>query len=276
VRRDIFGTVFSDFAAYDPALVVDPAIVPQHEQWSKSMRHFCASAFVAVLAIAAAAPASAADLAPRMPTKAPPLIAPPVAWTGCYIGANIGGGWAHKHYTDPVPVPPVDLGSHTADGVVGGGQIGCDYQAGAWVFGVQGMFDGADLQAEHLALGDFYATRIPWFATATARIGYTLQPNLLAYVKGGGAWVRDRETKTDLVTGLVEGTADVTRSGWTVGGGLEYLFWSNWSVFVEYNYMDFGTHRTILAVPEAPFPLDIRQNMSAVLVGLNYRFNFAR
>ena len=46
------------------------------------MRHFCASACVAFLAIAAAAPASAADLAPRMPVKAPPLIAPPVAWTG--------------------------------------------------------------------------------------------------------------------------------------------------------------------------------------------------
>jgi outer membrane immunogenic protein len=239
------------------------------------MKHLCASACLAVLAIAAAVPASAADLAPRMPVKAPPILAPPVTWTGCYVGANIGGGWARKHYTDPVPVPPVDLASHTADGIVGGGQIGCDYQSGNWVFGLEGMFDGADLSATHLALGDFYTTRIPWFGTATGRIGYAFQPNFLLYLKGGAAWVHDRETKTDLVTGLIEGTANVTRNGWTVGGGAEYLFWSNWSVFGEVDYMDFGTRRTLLAVPEVPFPLDIRQSMVVALVGINYRFNFA-
>jgi opacity protein-like surface antigen len=30
------------------------------------------------------------------------------------------------------------------------------------------------------------------------------------------------------------------RSGWTAGGGLEYAFDRRWSVFVEYDYMNFG------------------------------------
>jgi len=239
------------------------------------MNHFRASACAALLAIAAAVPADAADLG-RMPTKAPPLVAPPVTWTGCYVGANVGGGWADKHYFDPLAGDPLafDLGSHTASGIVGGGQIGCDFQSGNWVFGLQGMFDGADMSATHLALGDFFTTRIPWFGTATGRIGYAVAPSFLLYVKGGAAFVRDEETKTDLVTGLVEGTADVTRTGWTVGGGGEYRFWSNWSVFAEFDYMDFGTRRTILSVPEPPFPLDIRQHMAVALAGLNYRFNW--
>jgi len=234
---------------------------------------YLARTCLAVLALGAV-PAGAADL--RMPTKAPPPVAPVYTWTGCYLGANVGYGWADKHYFDPLAAVPAefDLGTHTAEGVVGGGQVGCDYQTGNWVFGVQGMFDGADMQKTHLALGDFFTTRIPFFATATARVGYAFQPNILFYVKGGGAWVNDHETKTDLVTGLVEGTARVTRTGWTVGGGFEYMFWSNWSVFAEFDYMDFGTHRTILAVPDAPFPLDIQQTMGVALVGVNYRFNF--
>ena len=223
-------------------------------------------------------PSVAAD----MPVKAAVAYktpAPIATWTGCFIGANIGGGWASKNYNDPLAAPPGNiLGSHTADGLIGGGQLGCDYQSGSWVFGVQGMADAADLKASHLAFGDFYATSIPWFATATARVGYAVQQNLLIYVRGGAAWVRDRETKIDLVTGLLEGTADVTRSGWTVGGGAEYLFAPNWSVFAEYGYLNFGTRRVTYVTPDIPpafFPLDIRQSVQTVRVGVNYRFNLA-
>jgi outer membrane immunogenic protein len=231
--------------------------------------------FVASLSILGIGPSVAADMAVKAPLKAP---APIVTWTGCFIGANVGGGWARKTYNDPLAVPPANiLGSHTADGVIGGGQIGCDYQMGSWVFGVEGMVDAANLKATHLALGDFYSTSIPWLATLTGRVGYAVQPNLLLYVRGGAAWVRDRETKVDLITGLLEGTANVTRSGWTVGGGGEYLFAPNWSVFAEYGYMDFGTRRTTYVTPDIPpvfFPLDIRQSVQVVRAGVNYRFNW--
>ena len=43
--------------------------------------------------------ASAADLAARPYTKAP--VAPIMVynWTGCYIGGNVGGGWAKTEQT---------------------------------------------------------------------------------------------------------------------------------------------------------------------------------
>ncbi len=232
------------------------------------------SVIVVLFSILGISASGAADLPLKAPVKAPP---PVLSWTGCYVGANIGGGWADKDYTDPLAVPPDNiLGSHTATGVVGGGQVGCDYQVGSWVFGARGTVDAANLKATHLALGDFYSTSIPWFATATARVGYTVLPNLLLFGQGGFAWVRDHETKVDLVTGLLEGTADVTRTGWTLGAGAEYLITANWSVFAQYNYMDFGTNRTIYTTPEIPpalFPLDIRQRMQTVLLGVNFRFN---
>src|ERR671930_460 len=109
-----------------------------------------AVATLATITLAAfvAGSASAADLRPRPAAPyQPPPPAPVFSWSGCYIGANIGGGWADKSFNDAAGlvtgVPGADLGTHTASGVIGGGQIGCDYQAGVWVFGVQGMFDGS-------------------------------------------------------------------------------------------------------------------------------------
>jgi outer membrane immunogenic protein len=232
------------------------------------------SIYAGLLSILGIYPAIAADMA----VKAPIAPLPVLSWTGCYVGANVGGGWADKTYTDPlaVPVTPANLLWHTATGVLGGGQVGCDYQVGGgWVFGFQGSGEAANLKATHLALGDFYSTSIPWLATATVRVGYALMPNLLLFGRAGGAWVRDRETKVDLVTGLLEGTANVTRSGWTAGLGAEYLITANWSVFADYNYLDFGTRRTTYVTPDIPpafFPLDIRQHVQMVRVGFNFRF----
>jgi outer membrane immunogenic protein len=221
-------------------------------------------------------PAFGADLG--LPTKAPPYA--PVTWSGCYIGANAGGGWADKEFRDPLTAPPTNLLYHTANGGVGGGQIGCDVQFGRFVFGLQGMLDAASLRGSHVPADDVFATRASWFATATARGGITVTPHLLAYVKGGAAWMRDRHTITDIATGLLEAEANVTRTGWTVGVGAEYLIAAGWSIFAEYNYMGFGTRRvTFTAFPEPgdppppPFPLDIRQEVSIVTVGANYRFS---
>ena len=51
---------------------------------------------VGLLALGMAAPATAADLAARPYTKAPPpVVAPIYDWTGFYIGGN--GGWGQSH-----------------------------------------------------------------------------------------------------------------------------------------------------------------------------------
>jgi outer membrane immunogenic protein len=219
-----------------------------------------------------------------MPTKAPRPIPAVTTWTGCYIGANVGGGSARERYIDPLAVPPDALGSHDATGVIGGGQIGCDWQTGAWVFGAQGLVDGSGMRGSHFSpvAADFFKTRIPWFATATVRAGYLLQPSLLAYVRGGAAWKRDEEQVLDGVTGVLEAFARTTRTGWTVGGGFEYMIAPGWSAFVEGDYLGFGSRNiTFTALPEpgdpapVPFPLNIRENVFVAMAGLNYRFNWA-
>jgi outer membrane immunogenic protein len=223
--------------------------------------------------------ATAADLRPA-PYQAPPAPPPPpiYSWSGCYVGGNIGGGWASKSVNDVAGfvtgVPSADLGSHTASGVIGGGQIGCDYQAGIWVFGVQGMFEGSGMEGSNTQPSGLLVnnTTIPWLATVTGRVGVTVAPTVLLYAKGGGAWVRDEYSLT--AGGVTVANADTTQSGWTVGGGLEWVFGRNWSAFAEYNYLDFGTPGVTFtsAAGGTTFPINIKQNINSFMVGVNYRF----
>jgi outer membrane immunogenic protein len=239
------------------------------------MRRFL-TASVALSALGSAAPAMAADL--RMPVKAlpPPVV---VSWTGCYVGLNAGGGFANKHFTDPNSRFQ-ELGSHRATGAVAGGQAGCDYQAGVWVFGVQGMLDGTSIKGDHFDPNseDNFTTKIHWFATATARLGVTVKPDVLLYVKGGGAWVRENFTAWDPNSGNPQFDSNPTRSGFVVGFGGEIMTQDGWSMFLEYNYMGFDKRRTdFTVVPAGPvFQLDVRQDVQTVMVGFNYRFGGVR
>ena len=87
----------------------------------------------------AASQASAADLPRKAPPAPPPP--PPLTWSGCYIGANVGGAWGRISLEGPFG-GTFDRSTSNAS-FVGGGQIGCDYQfAGGWVIGFRNMFDG--------------------------------------------------------------------------------------------------------------------------------------
>jgi len=227
----------------------------------------------ALLAFAAVQPALAADLPVKAPRMAPAAVAPAFTWTGVYVGGSVGYAWGNKGWTDPLG-PPFDAGTHSPRGWMGGGQIGANYQMGAWVVGVEGQYDWGRLQASHISLvdpADLLGTQVNWVASVAGRVGYAFD-HFLVYGKAGGAWVRDDHTKID--TGLLEGLASVTRSGWLVGGGVEYALWNNWSVRLDYSYMGFGTQRVMLANPldGVPAPFDIKQNLQTLMVGLNYKF----
>jgi outer membrane immunogenic protein len=242
-----------------------------------------------IAGLALLAPANAADLG-RQPYKAPPVaapVAPLPAWTGCYIGANIGGGWTHKHFDDDFGF---DDGGHTASGIVGGGQFGCDYQfglgkapgfgGGGWVIGFQTMWDGADLSGDHhfqfedvhgLFHDETFHTHVHWFGTLTARLGFLITPAVLLYGKGGVAWVGEDHSIND--DGVVFDSGHITRTGWDAGVGLEWMFVPGWSAFVEYDHLGFGHHdERFDNVCCVPFNEHVRQDIDKVVVGVNWRF----
>ena len=198
---------------------------------------------VGLMALGIAAPASAADLAARPYTKAPPA---PVAviydWSGFYIGANGGWGTSRKcwDFLDPAGAFVASEGCHDADGGTAGGQIGYRWQTGTWVFGLEAQGNWADFKGSNVSLfTPAFRTdsRIDAFGLFTGQIGWAAN-NVLFYVKGGAAVVSDRYRFFDTVTGIqVVNGVDDTRWGATVGAGLEYGFAPNWSVGVEYNHI---------------------------------------
>jgi outer membrane immunogenic protein len=247
---------------------------------------------LAALALGVSLPALAADLSPHSYVKAPPLQAV-ASWTGCYLGANAGGGLDRQAYTNVNPnrLPNFDLGSERNVGAVGGGQIGCDYQIGGWVVGVQGLFDAAGFRgSNHVVPGPTdpqspnifdLSSRTSWIATATARLGFAVQPQLLLYAKGGAAWERSSLDYTITGMGVANFSGSEQRTGWTVGGGLEYLIAPNWSVFAEYDHMDFGidtlaTQDRNVSNNSPPEPIRLSHRTDIGLVGLNYRFGMLR
>lgn len=227
--------------------------------------------------------ASAADLPARTYAKAP--VAAPVMtynWSGCYIGGNLGGGFGHKDNTDQFLVPNVSLGGHDVSGVAGGGQVGCDYQTGQFVFGIRGMADGASLTGQNSlvrpANPNFaYNTRISSFETITARAGILAAPSVLLYVQGGGAAVQERHQQ--LVLSAVTFAESQTWTGWAVGAGVEWIFAPNWSLFGEYNYVGLGNKNSCFVarsceniLGQAHGGIGERLNLSTAMVGMNYRF----
>jgi len=264
---------------------------------------------VATGALIAAGSANAADLGPRPAYKAPPMVAPvPVySWTGCFVGAHGGWGWSKKdvgeNLTFSSSAARSSSGSIDTSGAIFGGQIGCDYQFGSnFVIGVQGSFAGARLDGDSrnfldpTSRSEALHVRTDWLASVTARVGVTgWLPRSLLYVKGGGAWIRERWEVLQDFTGTAEfltggGPQHLfqteTRSGWTIGGGLEYAIAPNWSIFAEFNHYDFGTKRVFNhTVPFSScttsfcartFTLDAKQRVEAVTLGVNYRFNWGK
>ena len=139
--------------------------------------------------------AGAADV-PVLGPYQPPPVRPLYSWTGCYIGVNMGGGAAPKSSVDTIGTfapPGTSLGDMTARGVAGGGQLGCDYQVGSFVFGLQGLLDLSGMKGSNVLPTTILVNNsfVQTFATVTGRIGYTVLPTLLVYAKAGGAFVHD-------------------------------------------------------------------------------------
>lgn len=253
--------------------------------------------------------ASAADLSARMATKAA-IVAPVGAynWTGCYIGGNAGGGTSHSNFTTLVTAGPPG-GNHlgaqsranvnaaapgSADdaGFMGGGQVGCNWQTGRIVFGIEGDFDYFGTEPSLTRNGVVSDNVTPftitnsvktnWLATVRPRVGLAFDRSIL-YLTGGLAIANLRYTQSfsDLLPdGIGGSSASKTQLGWTVGGGMEYALTNSLSVKGEYLYAQFSSLAavgSITTVAIGPFTnglqgtADLKTHI--VRVGVNYHFN---
>ncbi len=214
--------------------------------------------------------ALAADLPARrgVPVKAPEPVVYAYNWSGFYIGAHGGGGWSEKCFT----FIGASDGCHDGDGFAAGGQIGFNYQAGQFVFGVEFSGSWADISGSHTSLlipTDTYNSEINSILMLTGRVGMTFD-RMLIYVLGGGAWANEKFEY--VAPGVGTSTSDKSRTGWTVGAGIEFGLAPNWSIAAQYNYIDFGDKNINFTGTAGNFTDSVDQQVHLATVRLNYRF----
>jgi outer membrane immunogenic protein len=230
----------------------------------------------ALIVIAAAQPAHAADQSPRprLPTKTP--IVPPAPiynWTGCYIGAHGGGGAVSDNFVGFAFFGNANR-LHGGNGFAGG-QIGCNYQNGAMVVGLEGEAWSGLTNHQHFSAGglneDFF-TRNRWSADVAVRAGVAFDRALL-YGKAGVAEGRFAFSGANNFGGFANGAATLT--GVLLAVGLEYGFAPNWSAKLEYDHIEYPdrvVHIDRDALDGGPFDRTRFASVNLIKAGINYRF----
>lgn len=225
--------------------------------------------------------AYAADLATR---KAPPAIAElPPLWTGVYAGVNLGGGWnasgGNNNYWYSSGFNN-GVSNRMPAGAIGGVQFGYNYQfSPLLVAGLETDFQGTTMgsgssinnMAYYINRWDYsMGTSLNWFGTVRGRAGVAVSPSILLYGTAGFAY-GDVSRNGLVLNGSVQ-------SGWTAGGGVEWMFLHNWSAKAEYLYTNMSGGSSSLwglypSLP-APIPMNVNTNTSwnTIRAGVNYHF----
>jgi outer membrane immunogenic protein len=230
---------------------------------------------VSALFTAASASAFAADLPTR---KAPPPMyapAPVYNWSGFYVGVNAGAGWANS---GNVTVHDPKIGDQSVDvssrsGFIGGGQVGYNFQAGEFVYGVEADIQYANIGSSvnwgpYGRLGVSSGGNGEYFGTVRGRAGYAIDRTLL-FVTGGLAY-------GGLNSSPFGGNA-TSNVGYALGGGVEYAFTEHWTAKVEALYINLsdGNSRTIAITNGGviyPISATNGNGGGVVRVGVNYKF----
>ncbi|MES2986490.1 MAG: outer membrane beta-barrel protein [Pseudomonadota bacterium] len=179
---------------------------------------FIAAALIASSALAA--PAFAQDAAPFTGPRAEAI----VGWDRVEDGSTANGD--------------------RADGVVYGGQIGYDFQAGSAVLGIEGEATGASTrQTEHNVIvpGDRYRVKAGRDLYAGVRVGFTVGDKALIYAKGG---YTNAAIDTSYRTPTTTFRADENVDGWRLGAGTEVKLTDKVYAKAEYRYSKYDSDST--------------------------------
>ena len=168
-------------------------------------------------------------------------------------------------------------GTNAGNGGFGGGTVGYNWQfpGSQFVFGIEVDAAGASIKDSFTEdQGGILVTqdsKISSFGSVTGRAGFAMDA-VLFYAKGGYAWANNKSTISAPMLGITSSDSK-THSGYTLGGGVEYMFAPNWSAKGEYMFTSLGSENyNLLGDQLASGTIDFH----TIKVGVNYHFRCGR
>jgi len=223
---------------------------------------------------------------------------PPAPWSGCYVGADVGGAWASESANINNPAlnvldnqGPVSV-SLNSSSVIGGVLAGCNAQFGGFVAGIEGDWSWTGLNDAKLAPnlllsgaptgsgGVSFKDELQWISSVRGRLGWVAMPTMLLYATGGPAWASLHYSGLDAFIGGCPNCVPVSFSntpvGWVVGAGVEWSATRNWVLRVEYLHYEFdgGSATGALlgtTIPGAKYNFGSTE-VDSVRAALSYKF----
>ena len=241
--------------------------------------------------LAALAHGAGAGELPLAPPPAPPVPPPPI-WTGFYLGIQGGAASQQATFNDLNGFnfsPPVGV-TYTASttGGIGGFNAGYNFQAGPFVFGLEGDWNWLGVHAGALVPCNTSdpctfttAYDVRWLSTVRGRFGTAIDL-VFIYVTGGAAFGQVQNNATLLSpdqSGIFN--ESTTRSGWTAGAGAEYMFAPNWTARLDIRYVNFGRSTVTCVTPVGPVCSDpivatyrgeFSSSLATAMVGVAFQF----
>ncbi|MFZ1963230.1 MAG: outer membrane beta-barrel protein [Roseiarcus sp.] len=221
---------------------------------------------------AASALAAGAFASSLLALAAPPSAPPPLFnWIGCYIGLHAGGDFGASAWS-----APDYAGNFSTSGLVGGGQVGCAYQAQSFVIGAEGEVWGSGLTGSKWVADyeGYFESRGDVAGDVALRAGYAIDRTLL-FGKVGLAVAR-YDYNYASVDQDENSTTGATHAGLLLGLGVEYALDRRWSIKGEYDYINYGVRSATFALAHDPlnpsFNASFKNEENIVKAGVNYRF----
>ncbi len=192
-----------------------------------------------------------------------PVAAP--TWYGPYIGVHAGGGWSSVDWTYIVAGTTAD---HDGSGAFGGLQAGYNFRTGNLVWGLEADISGANIDGRTPCPNPSFScdSEISWLGSVRLRAGFTSGAWLI-YGTGGFGFGRV-DISTTSAANVTNGT-ERTLTGWTAGGGVEFIVDQNWSIKGEYLYYDLGDDTFTV---DANLRVRADTTLHTGKIGFNYRF----
>jgi high affinity Mn2+ porin len=248
-------------------------------------------ASAALMALAGASHADAADSSLPIPVKAPPVPAV-YDWSGFYAGSRVGYAWGTSNWTSSTPGAPNYSGSvdlfQPFDAFKDTGSFSQGLQAGynymlrnRIVVGAEadvtfpgfpnnaGISIGGISNLASPTLGaETFSETVLTSGTVRGRIGYA-PGSWLFYATGGFAWTYNQLSLTQLANGTTE-SPFLWRLGWAAGAGFEVPVAPHWTARLEYLFTDNGNSSTTFFAGAQRIGSNFA--LQELRAGLNYQF----